>query len=296
MTIATSYDVGASDLWFDSRVGEDTLFYLSMADVRETRPGLIEATFGPLRLHLLGTDLTPSASGPVGTITALDYLSADGGSLIASFSDLSLDANTLFQRARDIDATGVEALLYGGDDLMTGSDADEVFAGRTGRDTLNGGAGDDDLMGGAGADVLVGGAGWDRLAGGAGKDRLHGGEGQDILLGGRGADVFLYRSVNESNRRDPDEIMDFSAAEGDRIHLGAIDADTTIARNQAFTFIGEAEFTLGVAGTLRYQAAEGPAFDKPGYMIQGEVDGDGVADLWIFIAGGIAPTSADFVL
>ncbi len=40
-----------------------------------------------------------------------------------------------------------------------------------------------------------------------------------------------------------DTIWDFSHAQGDRIDLSAIDANSSVGGNQAFTFIGAANFT-----------------------------------------------------
>ena len=41
-----------------------------------------------------------------------------------------------------------------------------------------------------------------------------------------------------------DTLVDFSHAQGDTFDLSAIDANTATAGNQAFTFIGEAAFTV----------------------------------------------------
>ena len=51
----------------------------------------------------------------------------------------------------------------GGDDVVTGSNLDQILWGRAGDDTLNGGAGADILMDGTGEDELTGGSGADRF-------------------------------------------------------------------------------------------------------------------------------------
>ncbi|MFA7505003.1 MAG: Ig-like domain-containing protein [Burkholderiaceae bacterium] len=68
-------------------------------------------------------------------------------------------------------------------------------------------------------------AGNDTLDGGAGNDLLFGQGGDDTLIGGAGADTFVF-SMRTDNGNDT--IMDFNAAEGDRIMLvDAIDSNTT---------------------------------------------------------------------
>ncbi len=76
-----------------------------------------------------------------------------------------------------------------GDDLFqSGIGADEV-RGLAGDDTLEGQGGNDRLFGGLGADTLRGGAGADRLFGDGGNDNLNGNLGADRLFGGGGNDV-----------------------------------------------------------------------------------------------------------
>jgi hypothetical protein len=86
-------------------------------------------------------------------------------------------------------------------------------------------------------------------------------------------------------------ITDFSQAQGDRIDLSAIDADTTVASNQAFVLAanGTDPFS-GVAGQLRYEVGGTTT------SVFGDVDGDAVADFEIVLTGSITLTAADFVL
>ncbi len=89
-----------------------------------------------------------------------------------------------YQRARDIEATGLRLLaLFGdtGDDVVDASSAPFTLR-------LFGGPGQDTLLGGAGADMLDGGPGADRLLGGGGDDDLWGDDGDDVLDGGPGCD------------------------------------------------------------------------------------------------------------
>ena len=89
--------------------------------------------------------------------------------------------------------------------------------------------------------------------------------------------------------RSRDLILDFSRAQGDKISLSAIDANSLAGNNQAFTFIGTAAFS-NVAGQLRYETSGGVT------TISGDVNGDGVADLQIQLSGSIALIASDFIL
>jgi len=154
---------------------------------------------------------------------------------------------------------------------------------------LNGTVGDDLLVGGNNEDVLAGMPGNDTLRGGAGDDRLIGGLGTDQLWGGSGADLFVLQSAAQSTLKQLDVIRDFSLAEGDRIDLSQVDANTRLVGNQSFTLAGS---SFGrVAGQLVQ------ADTAAGLLVQGDVDGDGKADMALLLAGIHAPLTVDaFVL
>ena len=67
--------------------------------------------------------------------------------------------------------------------------------------------------------LVLGGTGDDILAGGSGINFLVGGIGNDQLTGGTGADTFVFRETGSANI---DHIVDFNAAEGDKIDLQAL--------------------------------------------------------------------------
>jgi Ca2+-binding RTX toxin-like protein len=172
-----------------------------------------------------------------------------------------------------------------------GNSLNNVIAGNAGNNSMNGGNGDDTLSGAAGNDVLLGGNNNDKLNGGAGLDKLTGGAGADSLTGGLDADAFIYQATNQSTvvATGRDTIMDFSQAQGDKIDLSLIDANTTVVGNQAFTFIGSAAFS-NTAGELRAQAM------GTNTLLSGDVNGNGVADFSIVVKGVIPFASGDFNL
>lgn len=151
----------------------------------------------------------------------------------------------------------------------------------TGIETLSGSQGNGVLTGNAFANTLQGWNGNGVLAGGAGKD---------TLAGGAGADQFRFAALGDSVvGANADVIADFSHAQADRIDLAAIDANTAVPGDQAFSFIGTGLFT-GVAGQLRYVAGGGVT------TVAGDVNGDGTTDFYISLTGTISLVAADCVL
>ncbi|MGI9127736.1 MAG: S8 family serine peptidase [Roseomonas sp.] len=202
-----------------------------------------------------------------------------------------------------VTASGTYYLSAQGDGASTGAynlsmsavEADRVLNGTTGNDSLNGASGNDSLNGQAGNDRLVGFAGNDTLSGltgndtldgGLGNDLLIGGVGRDILTGGGGADVFRFLTLADSAvGSSRDVITAFSRVDGDRIDLAMIDANTRLAGDEDFSFIGSAGFSR-VAGQLRFA----------GGVLQADVNGDARADMEIAVQGVSWLLTADFIL
>ncbi|MDQ1081950.1 proprotein convertase P-domain-containing protein [Pseudoroseomonas cervicalis] len=148
-------------------------------------------------------------------------------------------------------AANVEALRLMGEAALkgTGNRLDNRI---TGNDS------DNRLWGMGGDDVLIGGGGQDQLRGGEGDDRLEGGAGDDELGGGAGADLFVFAAGDGQDR-----ILDFRAAEGDRLLLQGWSAEAwEAAMAAAQTEAGGLLVTLG-AGSLWLQGigAGGPGHD-----------------------------------
>lgn len=246
---------GGRDVIFTGK-GSDTIVAGGGMDQIHLHGGAdtVDAGAGSDRLFLNYAAMTSAVSGGVA-----------GGNLstgyVGHIADL-LGSSVDFQRAENFTIT-------------TGS----------GNDSLSTGKGNDALSGGAGRDVFNGGGGSDTLFGGAGDDRLRGGLGDDITRGGAGADVFVFATVKETGTgTGHDVIRDFEAGT-DRIGLAGIDANWNLAGNQAFHFIGAAQFS-SIEGELRYAAG----------LVTGDVNGDGLADFSIEVGPLLALTQHDFVL
>ena len=121
-----------------------------------------------------------------------------------------------------------------------------------------------------------------RLYGSAGNDTLIGGSGRDFLYGGRAPTTSTSRSVSDSVVGPHRDIVeDFSHAEGDKIGLALIDANTRVAGNQAFGYIGSDTFAHyhalhhAVYGMVRFS----------GGIVQGNVNDNLAPDFEIALNG-----------
>ncbi|MGB8813322.1 MAG: M10 family metallopeptidase C-terminal domain-containing protein [Paracoccaceae bacterium] len=205
--------------------------------------------------------------------------------------------------ARNLDATdsltGIENAFGGaGADRMSGNVLNNILTGAGGADLLSGAAGADRLNGGIGADTLYGGDGADALHGGEGRDVLLGGTGDDVLWGSydvdimsgnSGADRFDFNDFDEFlvvSGLGHDLITDFTRGQ-DLIDLSTIDANGTLAGNQAFKFEGTA--AVNAYGDLGYRFAGGYTVISIGFNTPTAYD-------VLVLTGNIALTAADFLL
>jgi serralysin len=96
--------------------------------------------------------------------------------------------------------------------------------------------------------------------------------------------VFKFQSLAEiGNSITFETITDFTS--GDKINFTAIDANSNLANDQAFKFVGLAAFS-GIAGELRYESG----------FLQGDVDGDLASDFSLQLIGSPALVASDFYL
>lgn len=174
-----------------------------------------------------------------------------------------------------------------GKDTLAGAAGNNSINGGGGNDTINGGGAADSIRGGSGNDSLLGGAGLDTLYADTGQDRLNGGLGTDLLFGGTdaAADVFIFGSVSDSaTGAARDRIYNFTSGSDD-IDLSVIDANTLLTGNQSFGWGGTQARAFGIWIT----ASAGSA------IVNGDVNGDKVADFQIQISSVTSLSSADFI-
>jgi serralysin len=165
-----------------------------------------------------------------------------------------------------------------GNDNINGANGSDTINGSFGNDTIDGGDGNDTIMGGEAGDtgedndLLIGGAGDDVILGYSGNDTIIGGAGLNELNGGPGADTFVFNVI----KAEYDFIGDYNFSNDltkDIIDLSGIDANSTLAGNQAFNFMGNDVAFTHVAGEL--------IFNSGSNYVYGDVDGDAIADLKI---------------
>ncbi|HET6941068.1 MAG TPA: calcium-binding protein [Sphingomicrobium sp.] len=210
---------------------------------------------------------------------------------------------------------------------IIGNDSDNIINGYAGADSMRGGAGNDTYYVDNVGDRIVEnvGEGIDRvysmvtysatlnvdqvflrgtaainasgnslhnvLVGNSAANILNGRLGADDLRGGGGADTFYFDDGHFGGLTPStcDRILDFSHTQGDRIEFADVDANSLLADDQAFTFIGSDSFH-NVAGELRYQQINGNTY------VYGDINGDGLADFMIRLDGNHALTSGDILI
>ena len=169
-----------------------------------------------------------------------DYLrGGDGADQIfggAAFDDIQGNAGADTEDGED------------GDDWVVGGKDDDLLSGDAGNDIVYGNLGNDTVVGGDGADWVRGGQGEDTLSGGAGDDYMSGDRGSDTLQGGAGADTFNFFAG-----AGVDRVLDFNAAEGDRVRIEGA-ATWTVTQSGADTVIdlgnGDVMTLVGVTAAI----------------------------------------------
>ncbi len=269
-------------------------------------------------------------------VTLFDNSVAMAGTIVASATGvwtkaIALTPGTHTITARSTDRAGNVGAIQTAGVAVVGSAAADVLADVPGPTLMAGGAGSDTYHVGNAADVItesaaegagdtvlakvsytigaasriefltadtgapglaLGGNGFiNTITGGAGNDTLIGGGGADLVIGGGGADLFVMMALSDSTAvaSGRDRVGDFSVVAGDRIDLQALDADSTVVGDQAFSFLGSAALT-GKAGQL-VQGVFGADT-----RVQGDVNGDGVADFSLLLTGSVTLGVGSFVL
>jgi serralysin len=191
--------------------------------------------------------------------------------------------------AQDLGIFGTD--IYRNFEQVTGSDGADTLLGTSGENILFGGRGSDHLRGREGNDTIFGGRGLDVLIGDTGADDLFGGSESDPFDGSR--DVFRFYRLADSKTSAMDSIYGFETAENgrhaDKIKLSAIDANPSQDRDQAFAFIGNAEFHQK-GGEVRLVEFNGST------IVFVDNDNDAASEMAFVVANVTGLTQADFIL
>ena len=253
-----------------------------------------------------GTDVLSGGTGADTLLggTGADTYYADSSD---SITESGADIDVVHTSGNFTLGSSLEVLIYDGgsnfngtgnlsNNSLYGGGFNDVLDGAGGNDEVYAGAGADTVIGGFGADKLYGEGGADSLDGGSGNDSIDGGAGFDFMRGGAGGDKFIFTASDGlSGGAMIGEIMDFSHAQSDKIDLSAIDA--TGAPGSAFTFPG------GVPGGAFTGTAGTPVPGQvhfvvtgTGVNVEGDINGDGVADFVIMVDGVASLATTDFIL
>ncbi|MGE5501292.1 MAG: M10 family metallopeptidase C-terminal domain-containing protein [Ignavibacteriales bacterium] len=125
------------------------------------------------------------------------------------------------------------------------------------------------------------------LSGLGGNDRIAGAGGADVLTGGVGADTFVFSALSDSTLAAHDRIADFDPL-SDHIDLSAIDANTALSGNQAFSFVSAFDHQAGEA-VLTYDAGTNTT------TLNLDVNGDAASDFQLLIVDHLGDGSG-FIL
>ena len=214
-----------------------------------------------------------------------------------------------------------------GNDLILGLGGKDTLDGALGSDFLEGGAGNDRLKGGTGIDIAgyrdsdmavtvdlrgdaagdtdtakrggetdtltgieggVGRGGNDRFFGDGADNWFQGGGGSDIFTGGAGRDLYDLNRIDASPvGSGRDRITDFAHL-GDKIDLAGIDANTTLAGNQALRWVDTA--ALSGPGEVGYFTSGGNT------IIRMSTDADAASESEIQLTGIKTLSALDFYL
>ncbi len=208
-----------------------------------------------------------------------------GGSGLTNIVDLELMANGQVMAIGEIlggsTVTFATQIFDFGDERLIGTGAADKLYGKY-----------------AVADQIFGLAGNDTIFAASGSDVVAGGTGRDTMTGGANADRFDFDAAAETGRTATtrDIIKDF-VHNVDKIDLSTIDANGGGAGDGAFTFLAAngATFT-GAGAELRWVQVNtaGTVNDKT--IVEGDLNGDRVADFQIELTGLKVLTAGDFIL
>jgi Ca2+-binding RTX toxin-like protein len=247
--------------------GSDT-FSFSSGDsgLGLTRDTILDFQRGADKIDIAGASSFVGTFGFTGTAGEVRY-STSSDTTVVEFDangDRIADLQIALGGGMELDFSdflGVRAAATPGADTLVGTAAADSIRGLAGNDILQGLSGDDSLFGDSGDDILIGGAG------------------RDLLTGGTGSDTFVLEAAGDSTAGlGRDRIQDFQSGV-DKIDLSGLGMTA---------FIGKRGFS-GNDGELRY--VKSGAFT----VLEGDLNGDKVADFQIELVGTSTPLVSDFI-
>jgi Ca2+-binding RTX toxin-like protein len=142
--------------------------------------------------------------------------------------------------------------------------------------------------------TIEGNASGQTLSGNGGQDFLIGHAGRDRLFGGAQNDRFIFNALTDSGSSvaTADQVLDFRDANGeqDQLDFRNIDANTTLAGDQAFVLDTDGSFSTG---EIRQTLVNGGA----DILLELNVDGDATSEMAILVGGRtVLLDSADLLL
>jgi serralysin len=160
---------------------------------------------GDQKLVVTGTGLSLAGGVAAGTITGVKLYDVDLSSgsavdvlVMTNTTALSLSFAGMMQAlSESFYGFAGFGFLFGGNDTVTGSAADDYLSGYGGNDSIVGGAGNDYLSGDDEFDEFGAVGGRDTLMGGDGNDVLSGGGGNDSMVGGNGNDYYFVTDAGD---------------------------------------------------------------------------------------------------
>jgi Ca2+-binding RTX toxin-like protein len=267
-------------------------------DNTDTAPVLVQ----PLDDQKADADAPFSFTVPAGSFTdpngdVLTYSAMlQGGGKLPGWLTFDAGSRTFSGTPDDADVGTLSIVVTASDGTESASDTFEMVIGGGNPDPGNGGDifgtfGADNLFGTTASERIFGLLGRDDIHAGAGNDQLWGGSAADNLWGEAGADTFAFDFARESRYKTAkfDVIMDFSEAEGDRIDLSMIDANSLKFGNQTFIFEGSGD-GWSRRGQLDYNYSNGDTH------IFANIDRDKNPDFYIRIEGIVNIDASDFIL
>lgn len=112
-----------------------------------------------------------------------------------------------------------------------------------------------------------------------------------LIAAGAGADTFDFNTVLDSTATLKHDLIKDFVHLTDKIDLSTIDADSTAAGNAAFMFLdGLGTAFTGAAGQVHFVTV------GTNTLVEGDTNGDMIADFQIELVGSIALTGVDFIL